>query len=103
MERRSGLAALCALLFVAAPGIALAQARELSWPSISVTATLDADGRLHVAERQEMRFTGDWNGGERIFSTRLGQKVAFRSITRLDPVTGASREMHSGSLDQVDG
>ena len=103
MERRSGFAPLCALLFVAAAGIAHSQARELSWPSIAVTATLDADGRLHVAERQVMRFTGEWNGGERIFRTRLGQRIAFKDITRLDPVTGVSREMHAGSLDQVDG
>ena len=47
--------------------VARAQERTLSWPDITVTAQLDADGKLHVTERQTLRFSGDWNGGERRF------------------------------------
>jgi hypothetical protein len=39
--------------------------KSLSWQAIDVTVRLDADGRLHVAERREIVLTGDWNGGER--------------------------------------
>jgi hypothetical protein len=40
---------------------------------MDVRAILDADGRLHVTESQAMVFTGDWNGGERIFRVSPGQ------------------------------
>ena len=42
-------------------------ARELHWSAMDVRARLDDSGTLHVVERQAMVFTGDWNGGERIF------------------------------------
>ena len=44
----------CAALFAASP----AAARELHWKSLEVGATLDAQGVLHVVERQHMVFTG---------------------------------------------
>ena len=50
-----------------------AQDRSLYWKALDVTARLDADGRLHVTERHEMVFTGDWNGGERTFRITGGQ------------------------------
>ena len=90
--------AACAALLAASP----AAARELYWKSLEVGATLDAQGVLHVVERQHMVFTGDWNGGERRFDLRPGQEVVMRSMTRIDPATGARREMHEGSLGAVD-
>ena len=79
----------CAALFAASP----AAARELYWKSLEVGATLDGEGVLHVVERQHMVFTGDWNGGERRFDLRPGQEVELSRMTRIDPATGARREM----------
>jgi uncharacterized membrane protein YgcG len=99
----SGLRALlplgaCAALLSASP----AAANELYWKSLEVGATLDAQGVLHVVERQHMVFTGDWNGGERRFDLRPGQEVVLRGMTRSDPATGARREMREGTLGAVD-
>jgi len=80
---------------------ALAQ-RELHWKSLDVSARLDADGRLHLVERHDMVFTGDWNGGERTFRVAPGQALSFEKIRRLDPVTGEARDLVSGDLDSVD-
>jgi len=88
----------CAGLLAASP----AAARELYWKSLEVGATLDGQGVLHVVERQHMVFTGDWNGGERRFDLRPGQEVELRRMTRIDPETGARREMREGSLDDLD-
>jgi uncharacterized membrane protein YgcG len=86
---------------------AQAAERTLSWPRIDVTAHLDADGRLHVVERQVMRFTGDWNGGERRIATSSGQYVLFHGMTRVDsaPEAPAAQriEMAEGAIDAVDG
>jgi uncharacterized membrane protein YgcG len=79
-----------------------AAANELHWKSLEVGATLDAQGVLHVVERQHMVFTGDWNGGERKFDLRPGQEVVLRGMTRIDPASGGRREMREGSLDDVD-
>jgi hypothetical protein len=81
---------------------AVAQGRELTWPEVTVHARLDADGRLHVRERQVMRFTGVWNGGQRTFAKRHGQEFALEGVTRIDPVTGASRPLVAGDLTDVD-
>ena len=94
------LLALPLLLAVSAP--VAAQAREVHWPRIAVTAHLDADGRLHVSERQEMRFTGDWNGGERRFDLGPRQKLAFERMLRIDPAAGIERALAPGSLDLLD-
>jgi len=88
----------CAELLAASP----AAARELHWKSLEVGATLDGQGVLHVVERQHMVFTGDWNGGERRFDLRPGQEVELRRMTRIDPATGARREVREGSLDDLD-
>ncbi len=76
--------------------------KRLTWPSVRVRARLDAEGRLHVVERQVMRFVGDWNGGERSFSPRFGQSLTLVSMTRLDEATGAAQPMVEGPLDRVD-
>jgi uncharacterized membrane protein YgcG len=93
--------AVCVLaLTVTAP--LLAQ-RELSWDELSVTARLDADGVLDVAERQTMIFTGDWNGGERVFNLRPRQKLEFLGMDRLD-ATGTPQALRetSGVPNNVD-
>ncbi len=88
----------CAALLSASP----ASARNLHWKSLEVGAKLDAEGVLHVVERQHMVFTGDWNGGERRFDLRPGQEIVLRAMTRIDPATAARREVREGSLDGLD-
>ena len=84
------------------PAEARAQ-RALDWELLAVDAHLDADGTLHVAERQTMVFTGDWNGGERKFDIRPGQGLVVNGIERLEPAAGASRPLVAdASLDDVD-
>jgi uncharacterized membrane protein YgcG len=91
-----------ALLFVLlSPAAALAQ-RALHWRALDVTARLDASGALHVVERHAMVFTGDWNGGERVFRVLPGQRLTFESLTRSDRATGAGMALVSGDLDSVD-
>lgn len=93
------LATLASLTLPGAP--VFAQDRDLTWPEIAVTAHLDADGTLRVKERQVMRFTGDWNGGERRFDTRFGQEFFFDGMTRLDSI-GTERALVEGDVDAVD-
>ncbi len=79
-----------------------AGARSLSWSAFEVRARLDADGRLHVRERQQMVFDGDWNGGERVFRVEPGQRLRLERIVRIDPPTGREVELERGNLDRVD-
>ena len=84
--------ALSTLLLVVTPGIVSAQ-RQLHWDALDVDARLDADGVLQVAERHTMVFTGDWNGGERVFNVRPRQKLEFLGMERVDATTGARQAM----------
>ncbi len=77
-------------------------ARTLHWRSLEVQATLDGDGVLHVLERQNIVFDGDWNGGERRFRLEPGQQLTLASVTRIDPETGAKTPLADGNLSQVD-
>jgi uncharacterized membrane protein YgcG len=79
-----------------------AGARTLHWKSIDVKATLDADGLLHVSERQNMVFEGDWNGGERKFRIEPGQQLTFSGMSRIDPATGARTPLVEGDVSSVD-
>ena len=79
-----------------------AGARSLHWSALEVEARLDADGRLHVVERQTMVFDGDWNGGERSFELGVGSRIDFEGIARIDPATGERVELVEGDLDRVD-
>ncbi|MEQ1692290.1 MAG: DUF2207 domain-containing protein, partial [Gemmatimonas sp.] len=90
------------LLSVSAPS-AHAQERTLSWPDFIVTARLDADGTLHVSERQRMRFSGEWNGGERRFNVGFAQRFDFGEIVRIDSATGRPHAMIAEQLDVIDG
>ncbi len=91
------------LLFVFSSGGRLeAQDRQLHWRAVNVEARLDRDGRLHVREAQSMVFTGDWNGGERIFDVRPDQEFRFERLLRVDSASGAERELQEGDLDEVD-
>ncbi len=83
------------------PAVATAQ-RSLHWSDFDVTASLDADGRLRVSERQTMVFTGDWNGGERTFRLGFAQDLTIHGIYRVDPETGNRFKLQLGGLHQVD-
>jgi uncharacterized membrane protein YgcG len=78
------------------------QERELHWRTVAVDARLDSTGTLHVRERQVMVFTGDWNGGERRFDVRRGQRFEFGRLARIDASTGAERPLRQGDLSSVD-
>src|SRR5262245_31191042 len=99
--RRGNWAARCrfapALVAVALGGAPVA-ARELHWKALEVDAKLENDGVLAVSELQRMVFTGDWNGGERVFDVRPGQELSLVRIVRIDPATGEERELRRGSL-----
>lgn len=80
-----------------------AQDRSLHWDELAVQARLDAEGTLHVRERQTMVFTGDWNGGERRFNLRLGERLKLGRISRVDPATGREIPLvQDDQLSQVD-
>jgi uncharacterized membrane protein YgcG len=85
-----------------APGAHAAQ-RELHWEALDVRAHLDADGVLDVVERHTLVFTGDWNGGERVFNMRARQRLEFVSLERIDTQTGEPRSLQeTSSPDNVD-
>lgn len=86
-----------------APRLLPAQSRELHWPAITVQAHLDAAGRLRVREEQQIRFVGDWNGGERRFDVPFQQQLSVLSLSRRDARTGQPVLMTEGDLDIVDG
>ncbi len=92
--------ALSLLVALLAPAALFAE-KSLFWPRMDVAARLDADGVLHVAERQAIVFTGDWNGGERKFRIRPGQKLRLTGISRQDEA-GQMRPLSPGSLSDVD-
>src|SRR5262249_28557056 len=82
------------------PATAFAQ-RELHWDALEVTAHLDANGHLQVAETHTMVFTGDWNGGERTFNIRPRQKLIFRGIYRHNGIAWQPLTQDA-ALDNVD-
>ena len=92
----------CVLVLAAGLAAPDVLARELHWKSLAVAAQLDADGVLHVRERQHMVLTGDWNGGERAFRLEPGQEIVLHGMKRIDPASGSSRRMQEGSLEAVD-
>jgi uncharacterized membrane protein YgcG len=72
--------------------------RELHWDALEVEAHLDAAGVLDVIERHTMVFTGDWNGGERVFNLRRRQKLQFLGLERVDAKTGLSHPLHETTV-----
>ena len=93
------------LLAVAILSLVATQAaaeRQLLWQRLAVEARLDAEGFLQVRESHTMVFTGDWNGGERIFDLRRDQALELESVTRVDPASGAETPMVEGDLSRVD-
>lgn len=81
-------------------GIPIAYARSLSLSSLKVDGLLDADGLLHITERHEIKFDGDWNGGFRKFNLRSGQEISEFSMSRIEGT--AEIELNSGDLSRVD-
>lgn len=92
---------LVTILIVLASSPARAQDRRLYWPSVTVEARLDADGRLHVREQQRIALTGDWNGAQRQFRVRLGQQLTLQRLVRIGP-DGVEHPLQQGDLSQVD-
>lgn len=80
-----------------------AQGRNLHWRSIDVDARLDAQGLLHVRERQAIVFTGDWNGGERRFRVGPYAQLMMGPLMRVDTVTGEETPLRAGGTARVDG
>lgn len=76
-------------------------ARSLYWQDMQVHAYLDASGTLQVREKQTMVFTGDWNGGERVFNIRPGQQFRFQGVSRID-ADGREVQLNKGKLNLVD-
>ena len=90
------------MLWCVAPGAQAAE-RELHWDALNVEAHLNADGVLEVIERHIMVFTGDWNGGERVFNLRPRQKLEFIGLERIDARTGSPQPLQETSVpDNVD-
>jgi hypothetical protein len=105
MRRAWSVRVVCALacalaLFRSHP--AEAQSRTLDWPRFHVSARLDSSGTLHVREAQSMRFTGDWNGGERRFEVGSGQRFSLERVQRVDRATGDTITLEEGNVDLVD-
>src|SRR5687767_7776428 len=61
-----------------------AQERSLYWDSLTVHVQVDAQGTLHVTERQAIVFDGPWNGGERDFQLRPWQSLTLNGIAEID-------------------
>jgi uncharacterized membrane protein YgcG len=49
-----------------------------------------------------MVFNGDWNGGERRFSIRAGQRLTFERLVEKDGDGNTLRELGRGDLDGID-
>ena len=94
---RAFLLALLALLALDA----FAQDKQLHWRQLDVDARLDRDGKLHIVETHSMVFTGDWNGGERSFRTRLAEQVHLEKLSRIAS-DGTTRLLREGDLSAVD-
>src|SRR5262249_5339858 len=82
----------CIVLFCVARDAQAAE-RELHWDSLDVDARLAANGVLDGTERHAMVFTGDWNGGERVFNVRPRQKLEFISLERIEESTGRAEPL----------
>src|SRR5262245_61291507 len=80
-----------------APAVHAAQ-RELYWDALEVKAHLNVDGVLDVTERHTMVFTGDWNGGERVFNVRSREKLEFLGLDRLEANTGSLHPLQETSV-----
>jgi hypothetical protein len=90
------------MLWCITPGVQAAE-RELHWDALKVEAHLDAGGTLDIFERHTMVFTGEWNGGERVFNVRAHQNLEFMGIERVDASTGLAHSLWETSVpDNVD-
>src|SRR4029453_722457 len=90
------------LLVVFGASDASAQGRSLRWTRLAVTAHLDAEGRLHVQERQSIVFAGDWNGGEGIFRSSLENAIDLERLDRIDESGAAVPLRKNKALANVD-
>ena len=91
-----------AFLLIGMVLVSVASAKDLSWRALDVKARLDEEGTLHVVERHSMIFTGDWNGGERIFRIGPGQSLRLEQLRRIDPDGSVHVLQHAEPPDEVD-
>jgi hypothetical protein len=92
--------AVFALAQLVLAGSAAAQ-RSLHWDELAVRARLDAEGFLHVEERQALVFDGDWNGGERRFRLGTGQELELEGLERV-AASGERVVLAPGTTSLVD-
>jgi hypothetical protein len=92
---------ICVAAFLLYAQAALLAQRELHWDALIVSAHLNADGSLTVAEDQTMVFSGDWNGGERVFSIRPRQALSLDGMSRWNG-SGWQPMREDGGLSRVD-
>ena len=93
---RHGLFVIIVFLFTGAT-----DARELFWRELAVVGRLENEGDLRVSERHVMVFTGDWNGGERLFRVEPHQTLTIHGVSRTDSA-GVTHPLRQGNLDTVD-
>ena len=101
MRARRRPASLPTVLLAAILLAAAASSRDLSWRALDVKARLDEEGDLHVVEKHTMVFTGDWNGGERIFRIEPGQSLHLDALRRIDP-DGTAHVLQHGEPPDLD-
>ncbi|NNK94832.1 MAG: DUF2207 domain-containing protein, partial [Desulfobacterales bacterium] len=87
-------------LFLAAFNVS-AENRTLYWHDFSVKARLAGDGKLHIKEKQQIVFDGNWNGGERQFNVQPGQSFTLNGIYRIEP-DGQLVALKKGNLSKID-
>jgi len=80
-------------------GCCTAHGRTLSWDALTVEADLYNSGRLHVIERHDMVFDGDWNGGERRFRVAGGQDFTLIGLSEI--ANGVKQPLRRGDLSAV--
>ena len=92
---------ICIAVVLVTGNTEILQARTLYWQDMQVRARLDRFGILHVSELQTMVFNGAWNGGERRFLIRSGQKLHLDGLYRID-AAGNRIPLVRGNLTRVD-
>ena len=78
-----------------------AENRALYWQDFAVEAHLAGDGKLHIKEKQQIVFNGNWNGGERQFNVQTGQSLTFNGIYRVG-TDGQLVALKNGNLSKID-
>ena len=89
--------AVCMVAVLFSTGIA--HGRDLRWRDVRVEAQLTRQGILHVQEYLTLVFTGNWNGAERRFRFRTGERIHVKGIYRIRADDGRKIPLARGDLD----